>query len=324
MIICRSPLRIVLAAGGCDLPSYYRKFGGFTSNVGINKYVYVSIQNTFEKEIVLRYSQIERVKNISEIKHPIIREALKLAKINDLNIELTTMTDIPGSSGLGGSSSFTCALLKALFKFKNQTVTPERLAEMACDLEINILNQKIGKQDQYGSAISGFNTYIFNKDNSVYIKQLNISKDTIEHLENNLILVPTGIYRSASKMLEEQDSKTNALDPAMINNLHYVKELGFKNIDALESGNLYEFGKLMHEYWEHKKKRSSGISNSDIDKLYQFGLDNGAVGGKVGGAGGGGMILFYTEEKAKLLKALKKADLSYINFNFDYEGTKIL
>lgn len=324
MIIGRSPLRITLGGGGTDLPSYYRKFGGFLISAAIDQYVYTSIQHTPYNEILLRYSQIERVKSVKDIKHPIIREALLLTGITDPNIEIVSLADQPAGTGLGSSGSFTTALLKTLYKYKKNFISQQQLAELACHIEIDLLHEPIGKQDQYIAACGGINTFTFNTNDTVEIKSLNISDDTINQLEDNLFMVCTGVYRAASKVLKEQDEKSKSLDAEMIGNLHYVKQLGLKSLEALESGNLVNFGKLMHEHWMHKKKRSAAMSNPDIDTWYELAIQNGAVGGKLIGAGGGGFLLFYTEEKPRLQKVFRQIGLKEVPIKFDYEGTKIL
>lgn len=323
MIISRSPLRITLGGGGSDLPSFFLEHGGFCISAAIDQYVYTTIHNTTVDEMVIRYSQIEKVKSVDDIKHPIIREALKLTNIKDLNIEINSMADLPSGTGLGSSGSFTTALLKALYKFKKNFISQEQLAELACHIELDLLKEPIGKQDQYIAACGGLTAFEFTKDGVKPI-HVNISNETINRLEDNLVMVSTGFYRSASKVLKEQDDKSKSLDVDMINNLHYVKELGYRSLDALESGDIYKIGHIMNEHWEHKKKRSSVMSNPDIDKWYDLGLKNGAIGGKLIGAGSGGFILFYTEEKRRLLTALKNAGLHDVKIKFDYEGTKIL
>jgi D-glycero-alpha-D-manno-heptose-7-phosphate kinase len=324
MIIGRSPLRISIGGGGTDLPSYYLAHGGFVLSAAINQYVYVNFQLTPLKEMLFRYSQIERVTSVADIKHPIIREALKLTGVNAPNMEITSVADIPAGTGLGSSGSFTTCLLKVLHKHKRHFIHAPDLAEMACHIELDILKEPIGKQDQYIAAFGGVTAFDFQKDGRVVAKPLNASDEIIDLLEDNLVMVSTGYYRSASAVLKEQDDKSKKNDQSMIDNLHFVKELGHRSLEAIEGGNLARYGQIMHEHWMHKKKRSSGMSNADIDRWYQLALDNGALGGKVIGAGGGGFLLFYTEEKAKLRAALKQAGLMEIRFGFDYEGTKIL
>lgn len=324
MIIARSPLRISLGGGATDLKSYYSQFGGFCISAAINKYVYVSIHNTTSDEALIRYSQIERVKNLNDIQHPIIREALKLVGITETNIEITSMADIPAGTGLGSSGSFTTALLKALHKFKRKFISTEELAEMASYIEINLLKEPIGKQDQYASAVGGITAFEFQQDGKVKVKSLQLSNETIRRLEENLVMVSTNIYRAASKTLKEQDEKSKALDLEMINNLHYVKEMGYRSLETLESGDLKTLGQIFDEHWQHKKKRSSAMSNTNIDTWYELAMNNGAIGGKLIGAGGGGFLLFYTEEKSRLLSALNNIGLHDIQIRFDFEGTKIL
>jgi D-glycero-alpha-D-manno-heptose-7-phosphate kinase len=324
MIIGRSPLRISIGGGGTDLPSYYLAHGGFVLSAAITQYVYVTFQLTPLKEMVLRYSQIERVKSVSEIKHPIIREALKLTGVEPPNLELVSVADIPAGTGLGSSGSFTTCLLKVLHKHRRHFIHAPDLAEMACHIELDLLKEPIGKQDQYIAAFGGVTAFDFGKDGKVVATPLRASDEIIDLLEDNLVMVSTGYYRSASAVLKEQDDKSKKNDQSMIDNLHFVKELGHRSLEAIESGNLARYGEIMHEHWMHKKKRSSMMSNPDIDKWYALALENGAIGGKVIGAGGGGFLLFYTEEKAKLRAALKREGLMEIRFGFDYEGTKIL
>jgi len=324
MIIARSPLRVSLGGGGTDLPSYYLKHGGFLVAGAISKYVYTTIQQTPRKHLLLRYSQIEEVSTPEEIKHPIIREALRLLEIGDRNLEITSMADIPAGTGLGSSGSFTTCLLKTLYKFKKRFIHPKELAELACHIELDLLKEPIGKQDQYIAAYGGLTAFEFTREGEVKARSLNLSDETMILLEDNLLMFSTGYYRSASAVLKEQDSRSKSNDAEMINNLHYVKDLGFRSLSALESGDLVQFGRLMDEHWQHKKKRSSGMSNADIDRWYTLAMENGAIGGKVIGAGGGGFLMFYTEDKNRLRKAMKQAGLPEVKFGFDFEGTKII
>ena len=324
MIIGRSPLRISIGGGGTDLPSYYRAHGGFVLSAAITQYVYVTFQLTPLKEMVFRYSQIERVKAVSDIKHPIIREALKLTGVDAPNMEVVSVADIPAGTGLGSSGSFTTCLLKVLHKHKRHFIHAPELAEMACHIELDLLKEPIGKQDQYIAAFGGLTAFEFREDGRVEASPLNASDEIIDLLEDNLVMVSTGYYRSASAVLKEQDDKSKKNDQSMIDNLNFVKDLGYRSREAIESGNLARYGEIMHEHWLHKKMRSPLMSNADIDGWYDLARANGAIGGKVIGAGGGGFLLFYTEEKAKLRAALKKAGLMEIKLGFDYEGTKIL
>ncbi|MGA2733326.1 MAG: galactokinase [Syntrophobacteraceae bacterium] len=324
MIITRSPLRISLGGGGTDLPSYYRDHTGFLIAAAIDKFVYITIHQAFVDEFIVKYSKLERVKHPDEVEHPIIREALKLVAITAPYLEITSMADIPAGTGLGSSGSFTTALLKALHTLKKNLIHPEELAEQACYIEIERLGEFIGKQDQYIAAYGGITCFKFLPDGKVEAWPLNISSETLYNLEDNLLLFFTGYSRSASAILKEQDVKSQAKDLAMIENLHFVKEMGFRSKEAFESGNLREFASIMNEHWHYKKKRSANMSNSHIDDLYELALGNGALGGKLIGAGGGGFLMFYTEEKSRLRHAMFGAGLKEVRFRFDFEGTKVV
>ncbi len=322
MIVVRSPLRISLGGGGTDLPSYYRENEGFLIAAAINKYVFVSVMNPFTNGYTLKYSEYENVENIKDIKHPIIRESLKLGFKK--NLEITTLADLPSGTGLGSSGSFTTALLKALYINSSQNLNAEELAELACDIEINKLNEPIGKQDQYIAAFGGISSFKFNNDDSVNVEPLNISEDTLYDLEDNLMLFFTGYSRSAGKILKDQKTKSMQNDQEMLENLHKVKEIGYQSKKVLESGDTRIFGELMHEHWENKKKRSGGMSNQNINDWYDIAIKNGAIGGKLVGAGGGGFLMFMAEDRNKLRKALTKAGMEEVRFRFDFEGTKTL
>jgi len=324
MIITRSPLRITFGGGGTDLPSYYRNNEGFLLSAAIDKYVFVTITKPFSPGIYLKYSNIENVTKIDEVKHRIIRESLRDFNENPAQIEITTLADIPAGTGLGSSGSFTTALIKALHYYHKQMLHTNEIAELACEIEINRLGEPIGKQDQYIAAYGGITTFTFCKDERVIVSPLNISADTLYDLEDNLLLFFTGFSRSASSILKDQKEKSISDDRAMIENLHYVKELGYRSRELLEHGRVEEFGLLMHEHWEHKKKRSKGMSNPQIDEWYELGLKNGANGGKLVGAGGGGFLLFYAVDRNKLRHAMKIAGLQEVRFRFDFEGTKVM
>jgi D-glycero-alpha-D-manno-heptose-7-phosphate kinase len=324
MIITRSPLRITLGGGGTDLPSYYREHGGFLIAAAIDKYVYVTVMRPFSEGIYLKYSKLEQVDDVADVQHPIIREAIKMLGFRTPQVEITTLADIPAGTGLGSSGSFCTALLKALSAHRRLLLHPNELAELACDIEINRLGEPIGKQDQYIAAFGGVTCFTFNPDDSVNASPLKMSMEAMFNLEDNLLLFFTGYSRSAGSILEDQKVRTENADDEMLRNLHYVKELGLRSRLALESGNTGLFGELMHEHWEHKKRRSGGMSNSQIDEWYELGRRNGAVGGKLVGAGGGGFLLFYTEEHRRLRAAMAKAGLEEVRFKFDFEGTKVL
>ena len=324
MIIVRSPLRISLGGGGTDLVSYYRDHEGFLIAAAIDKYVYVSVIKPFQPGIYLKYSEIEHVDAIDQVKHRIIREALRLFPGEAGQIEITTLADIPAGTGLGSSGSFTTALLRALHAQSRNIIHPRELAEQACHVEIDLLKEPIGKQDQYIAAFGGITCFTFRRDGTVEAQPLALQEDTRNLLADNLLIFFTGYARSASNLLRDQDTRTRQNDRGMIENLHYVKDIGLRSKTALEGGDLVAFGKLMHEHWEHKRKRSSGMSNSQIDHWYNLGMDAGALGGKLIGAGGGGFLMFYAEEKVRLRHVMREAGLTEVRFHMDFEGTKVL
>lgn len=324
MIIARSPLRITLGGGGTDLPSYYRDHEGFLVSAAIDKYVYVNVMRPFTEGIFLKYSQLENVNDIADVKHPIIREAMQMMGFKTPQVEITTLADIPAGTGLGSSGSFTTALLKALYTHRKRHLHQEELAELACHIEIDRLGEPIGKQDQYIAAVGGVTCFTFHKDDKVTATPLGISMDTMFDLEDNLLLFFTGFSRSASGILKDQKVKSQQNDSDMLNNLHYVKDLGYRSRDALLAGNTELFGELMHEHWEHKKRRSGGMSNPKIDEWYELGMKSGAVGGKLVGAGGGGFLMFMARDRNKLRHAMTAAGLEEVRFKFDFEGTKVV
>ena len=322
MIITRSPLRISLGGGGTDLPSYYEKHTGFLIAAAIDKYVYITLHRTFVDELIVKYSKLERVKTVDELEHPIIREAMKLVGVDAPYLEMTSMADIPAGTGLGSSGSFTTALLKALHAYRKNLVHPSELAAQACEIELDKLREPIGKQDQYIAAYGGITCFTFLPGGTVEARPLKISEETLFNLEDNLLLFFTGYSRSASKILKEQDDKSKGADKAMTENLHFVKELGFKSQTALESDNLPEFARLMDIHWQRKKERSGGMSNPKINEWYDLAMASGALGGKLIGAGGGGFLMFYAQEKNRLRHAMRQAGLTEVRFRFDFEGTK--
>src|SRR5437660_3599717 len=268
MIITRSPLRISLGGGGTDLPSYYRKHGGFILAAAIDKYVYITVHRRFVDGFLLKYSKLEEAETIDQIKHPIIREALKLAGVTERYLEIASMADIPAGTGLGSSGSFTTALLMALHASRKEPVRRHDLAEEACRIEIEILKEPIGKQDQFIAAYGGLTCFQFLPNDQVLATPLKVDSDTLYNLEDNLLLVFTGYSRSASSILKEQDDKSKQRQQAMVDNLHFVKELGYQSKEALEQGDLRRFAELMKVHWEYKKQRSGSMSNEDINRWY--------------------------------------------------------
>ncbi len=324
MLVSRSPLRISLGGGGTDLPSYYRSRGGFLISAAINKYVYCSLTEPFEKGIYLKYSDIEHVKEISEIKHKIIKEVLKTHKDISEQIEITTLADIPSGTGLGSSGSFTCALLKAVHAFKKEYISNQSIAQEACHIEIEKMNQPIGKQDQYASALGGVRIFEFNSDETVNSRLLKLSSNELKEFEDHLILYFTGYTRSAISILKDQDDKTKINEDEMLKNMDYIKKLGITSASLLEAKDFLQYGLVMHDHWKKKRERSKGMTNGVIDDIYEFANKNGALGGKLVGAGGGGFLLFVTSNKTKLRNAMKSHGLREVPFSFDYEGTKLI
>lgn len=324
MIITRSPLRITLGGGGTDLPSYYKDRGGFLIAAAIDRYVYVTVIRPFKPGIFLKYSKLEHVDRAGDVQHPIIREAIEMLDFKTPQLEITTLTDIPAGTGLGSSGSFTTALLKALYAHRRRLIHPGELARLACEIEIDRLQEPVGKQDQYIAAFGGITCFTFNRDDTVEAEPLKIGMDTLFDLEDNLLLFFTGFSRSAGSILKDQDVRTKESDADMLKNLDYVKELGLRSRRNLEEGRVALLGEMMHEQWEHKRKRSGGITNPQIDEWYELGRKNGAVGGKLVGAGGGGFLMFYASDRNKLRHAMAKAGLEEVRFRFDFEGTKVL
>jgi D-glycero-alpha-D-manno-heptose-7-phosphate kinase len=324
MIITRSPLRISLGGGGTDLPSYYQDHSGLVIAAAIDKYVYITLHQRFVPAILLKYSQLEEVSSVDEIKHPLIREALRLVDSNTTHLEITSMADIPAGTGLGSSGSFTTALLKALHTLHKNLVHPKDLAEQACRIELDILQEPIGKQDQYIAAFGGITTFRFMPNGQVEVSPLKLASETIFSLEDNLLLFFTGAVRSASEILRTQDARSKNRDSEMIANLHFIKQIGRDSKEALEAGNLSRFAELMNIHWEHKRKRDPKISNDAINEWYKLAMANGALGGKLIGAGGGGFLMFFAEDRIRLRRALREVGLKEVRFRFDFEGAKIV
>jgi len=320
VIITRSPLRISLGGGGTDLPSYYQKHGGFLVSAAINKYVYITLHESFVEDFIVKYSKFERVRNIEEIEHPIIREACRLTNTSINYLELTSMSDIPAGTGLGSSGSFTTALLLALHTLDRRAVPKRDLAEQACHIEMDVLKEPIGKQDQYIATFGGITSFRFEPDGNVAIEPVRMSSEALANLEDNLILFFTGYTRDASAILRDQDTRTKDNDAAMLENLHRIKEIGLESYEALQRGELRKFGEMMHVHWELKRSRSAGMDNERINGWYTLARENGAIGGKLVGAGSGGFLMFYTEEKTRLRHAMRAAGLEEVRFKFDFEG----
>jgi D-glycero-alpha-D-manno-heptose-7-phosphate kinase len=316
-------MRISLGGGGTDLPSYYQDHGGFVVAAAIDKYVYITLHETFEEKVIVKYSKMEVVERVDDIQHPIIREALKLVDIGVPHLEITSMSDIPAGTGLGSSGSFTTALLRALHSMRRDNVGRKELAEEACHIEIDLC-EPIGKQDQYIASYGGITCFEFGNDDRVAVAPLRLARTTLHNLEDSLILFFTKYTRNASEILRDQDARSKQGDQSMIENLHVVKRLGYESKAALETGDLRAFAEIMHVHWEYKKKRTAGMSNGCINEYYELARNNGALGGKLIGAGGGGFLMFYTEDKAHLRRAMHDAGLREVRFRFDFEGSRVL
>ena len=312
-----------MGGGGTDLPSYYSHDGGFVLSAAIDKYVYIGVNRTFTDDYFLKYSQLERVTDRSQIEHPIFREVLNLLEI-DKSIEIISMADIPAGTGLGSSGSFTVGLIRALYAHRREHISSQDLAEMACDIEINRLNEPVGKQDQYIASFGGINCFEFRKDGNVDVAPLALSLSTLHDLELNLVLFFTGYSRSASGILKDQSDKSNSGDADMRKNLDETQALGRQIKDCLENGDAEQFGLLMNDHWQRKRRRSTGMSNPTIDELYELGMTNGAVGGKLVGAGAGGFLMFYANYAGKLRNAFRQRGLEEVVFRFDHDGSTIL
>lgn len=324
MIIASSPLRVSLGGGGTDLASYYSEFGGFLIAGAINKFVYVTVMRPFTEGVFLKYSEIEKTATVDGVRHRIIREALRLQNLRTPQIEITTLADIPAGTGLGSSGSFTTALLLALYAHRRNIILPADLAELACHIEIDLLGEPIGKQDQYIAAYGGLTCFTFEQDGTVIAAPLAIPFAAFQEFEDRLMLFFTGFSRSAGSILKDQKERSQKNDQSMLDNLHFVKELGLRSKTVLEAGNIYGFGRLMDEHWQNKRKRSGGMSNPQIDSWYRLAMNSGAIGGKLVGAGGGGFLMFLAEDKTRLRQAMTRAGLEEVRFRFVFEGTKVV
>jgi len=323
MIISRTPLRMSFVGGGSDLPSFYRKYGGAVISTTIDKYVYVTVNKKFDNHIRLSYSKTEEVSDVAEIGHQLVREVLRKLKI-DGGVEITSIADIPSrGTGLGSSSSFTVGLLHALSAFNGRYRSSENLAEDSCNIEIDICGEPIGKQDQYAAAYGGLNWIRFNEDDTVTVDPIICHPGTVAQIEQGLISFYTGVTRSASELLRKQ-SDTLAQDTKKQKTMQKMVDLGYDLRDELQKNNANVFGEILHENWILKKSLTEGVSNSVIDDWYKRGMDAGAVGGKLLGAGAGGFMIFYAppERHEAISRAL--SDLRRIDFKFENSGSRII
>ncbi|HUA75582.1 MAG TPA: galactokinase [Solirubrobacteraceae bacterium] len=319
VIFSRAPLRISLGGGGTDLPSYYQEHGGFLVSGAIDKYVYMLTHTVFQRRYRMKYSAMEEVDQISEIKHPILRESL-LRHWRGNPLEIASVADVPAGTGMGSSGAYTVCLLKGLAHARRTSITPGALAEAACEIEIDVLGEPVGKQDQYVAAHGGICAYTFNPDGSVLVEPLELEGSVLRRLRDQLLLFFTGEARSASTVLSDQDERSKAGDAEMLENLHRTKELGRRSCELLREGDLEGYAELMHEHWEHKRRRSPGMANEHIDRLYMLARRSGVIGGKLVGAGGGGFLLVYSPRPEDTRQAMAAAGASELAFDFEFDG----
>jgi len=326
MILARAPMRISLGGGGTDLPSYYTRYGGFIVSAAINKYLYIYVNRPAADDLIrVKYSRYEQVERVEEIEHDLVRPALQLLDING-NVEIVSMADVPGGTGLGSSGTYLVALLTALFELKREKVPIQALAEFACHIEMHLAGHPVGKHDHYLAAFGGITCLDIQRDGKVTVTPLDISITTTEELRNRVLLFFTGITRRSQDILQEQKRDTEADDPVVLDSLHRTKELGYQVKEALEQGDLDRFGLLLDEHWQNKKRRSGKISDPRIDRWYDIAKENGALGGKIIGAGGGGFLMLYcpNETKAAVRRAMVAEGLREMPYDFDFEGAKVL
>lgn len=323
MIITRTPLRISLGGGGTDLPSYYTQRDGFVLAAAIDKYIFIGVNRTFTDDYTIKYSTMERVGTIGEIQHPIVRAVLEKHRVAPA-VEIVSLADIPAGTGLGSSGTFTVGLLRTMYALRRVHATAAEVAEEACHIEIDLLGNAVGKQDQYIAAFGGLTCFEFRHDGTVDSYTLPVSESTLHELQEHLLMFFTGYSREASKVLSDQKERSERQDAAMLDNLDTIKKIGRAVAGALEDGDLPRFGDLMHEHWLYKRERSTGMSNPNIDRWYNVGIENGARGGKLVGAGGGGFLLFYADDPLSLRQAMAREGLPEVRFSFDHEGSTLI
>jgi D-glycero-alpha-D-manno-heptose-7-phosphate kinase len=324
MIITKTPFRFTLGGGGTDLPSYYSKYGGFIFAAGLSKYMYISVNQPFDGLVRVKYSESETVKHRDEVKHGIAREAMRMLGF-ETGIEITSTADLPAGTGLGSSSCYAVGLLNALHAIKREYVPLPDLAEEACELEIEILRSPIGKQDQYMASFGGLTILAISKDGVVEVRSARVDDSVIDDLNRNLLMFYTNTQRSANEILSGQSRGVQQGRQDVVESMHTIKEIGYKVLDAVESGNLTDVGLLFDEHWQYKKKISKKMSNPHFDELYVMAKENGALGGKITGAGGGGFFLFYVEgDHHRFIEKMECLGLKPLRYRFDFEGTKVL
>lgn len=325
MIVTRTPFRITLGGGGTDLPAYYSKHGGFIFSAGINKYMFVDVNQPMVDDLIrLKYSKTEMVSHVSEIQHEIAREALRLNGI-EKGIEVSSIADVSAGTGLGSSSCYAVGLLHALHVLKRDYVSLATLAEEDFKIEAEVLGRPIGKQDPYLAAFGGLTVLDIGTDGKVKVRKANVSLETADALNQNMLVFFTGVTRSADDILSAQSKAMKEEKKDVTESMHYIKQLGYEILEALEDDNVSEVGRLFDAHWQHKKKTAANISNEKFDKIYDIAKENGALGGKISGAGGGGFFTFYIEKnQPKFRKVMQELGLREMRYRFDFEGSKVL
>jgi D-glycero-alpha-D-manno-heptose-7-phosphate kinase len=325
MIVSRAPVRFSLGGGGTDLPSYCNEHGGFLVAAAIDKYIYVAANSRFYPNILLKYSKTELVDSVDQIEHPLFRETMRLTDVHG-PAEIVSIADLPANSGLGSSSAFTVCLLNALHAWKREFVSTEQLAQEACKIEIEILKEPIGKQDQYISAYGGITAFTFEKGGGVHVERLPMKEEVVDDLEASLLVFYSGVERRASDVLAQQAKQITGNKDAAVERMHRIKALGHETKRILLGGDIDLYGELLHEHWTNKRKLASNMTDGVIDEHYEAARKAGALGGKLMGAGGGGFFMFYVrpESRRKVHEVLSARGLRPLRFHFDFDGARIV
>lgn len=323
VIFSRAPLRISLGGGGTDLPSYYSEHGGFWVSGAIDKYVYMLTHTVFQRRYRMKYSDTEEVDDPRDIRHPILRETL-LRHWRGRPLEIASVADVPAGTGMGSSGSFTVCLMKGLAHARRTSITPAALAESACEIEIDVLGESVGKQDPYVAAHGGICAYTAQADGTVEVEPVEIGEETLRKLRDHLLLFYTGAARSAESVLADQDRRSREGDQEILENLDLTKELGHHSRELLLQGDVEAYAELMHEHWEIKRRRSRGMSNEEIDNLYVLARRSGAIGGKLVGAGSGGFLLVYARRPEDTRLAMAAAQAPELAFDFEFSGAQAI
>lgn len=320
MIITKTPFRVSFCGGGSDMPDFYRQHGGCVISTSINRYMYLSIHPYFNEDLTaLKYSKTEIVDDLDKIEHSIFRCVLKDKDIK--GVEITSTADVPSGTGLGSSSAFTVGLLHSLYCYNGKYVSKQEIAKEACQVEIEKLGNPIGKQDQYAAACGGFNFITFHPDESVTVEPVIMQQETLQALQDNILIFYTGLTHDANKILAEQKKNISAVDKTA--NLIRMCELAREMKQSLESNELSDFGNMLHEGWIKKKELANGIANPKIEEMYEYAITHGASGGKLLGAGGGGFLLFYCE-KHKQRQLIESMKLKRFPIRFERDGTSVV